>query len=151
LFFDEVLKAANRRFAMMSKGIYELRRKSSIGGRGKGGLELDIFEYNRGRQRDVRSLSGGESFQAALCLALGLSDIVQHSSGGIQLDAMFIDEGFASLDADSLNTAMKAIEDIAGSHRLVGLISHVGELERRIDKQIIVTKDADGSSVRLIT
>ncbi|MDD4543774.1 MAG: SbcC/MukB-like Walker B domain-containing protein, partial [Clostridia bacterium] len=99
-----------------------------------------------GSVRSVKTLSGGESFKASLCLALGLSEEIQSSAGGIRLDTMFVDEGFGSLDEESLEQAIKALSDLSQSNRLVGIISHVGELKERIEKQIIVTKEKSGGS-----
>lgn len=115
-------------------------------GNGQKGLELDVLDHYNGTVRDVRSLSGGESFKASLALALGLSDEVQSSAPAIKLDCMFVDEGFGSLDDESLKQAIKALMDIGGSNRLVGIISHVNELKTAIDKKIIVKKDIGGGS-----
>lgn len=137
----------------MSGGQYELKRKEEAENlRSQSGLELDVIDHYNGSVRSVRTLSGGESFQASLALALGLSDEIQSAAGGIQLDAMFIDEGFGSLDEESLEQAMKALINLADGNRLVGIISHVAELKERIDKQIVVTKQkAEGSTVKVIT
>ena len=105
-----------------------------------------MIDHYNGTERSVRTLSGGESFQASLCLALGLSDEIQAAAGGIRLDTMFVDEGFGSLDEDTLNLAVKALADLAEGKRLVGIISHVQELKGRIERQIIVTKDRSGGS-----
>jgi len=147
-YFSHILKAANLRFSAMSDNRYELQRRQEAGNlRSQTGLELDVFDNYTGKLRDVRSLSGGESFKASLSLALGLSDIVQQTSGGIQLSAMFIDEGFGSLDSDSLDSAISTLQNMAGENRLIGIISHVGELARQIDKQIIVKKGVSGSVI----
>ncbi|MDD7653016.1 MAG: SbcC/MukB-like Walker B domain-containing protein, partial [Firmicutes bacterium] len=114
------------------------------------GLELDVIDHYNGSVRSVATLSGGESFKASLCLALGLSDEVQSSAGGIRLDSMFIDEGFGSLDEDSLQQALQALADLGEGSRLVGIISHVGALKERIDRQILVTKDRTGGSRAVI-
>ncbi|NLC32151.1 MAG: SMC family ATPase, partial [Clostridiales bacterium] len=110
------------------------------------GLELDVIDHYNGTERNIKTLSGGESFKASLSLALGLSDEIQSSAGGIQLDCMFVDEGFGSLDDESLQQAIKALASLAQGNRLVGIISHVGELKDKIDKQIIVTKEKTGGS-----
>lgn len=145
--FDRVLRRANTRLMVMSGGQYELERRRAAGGlRSQSGLELDVIDHYNGTRRNVRTLSGGESFQASLSLALGLSDAVQSSSGGVRLDAMFVDEGFGSLDEEALSKAIRALSDLAEGDRLVGVISHVAELKDRIDKQIVVTKDRTGGS-----
>ena len=104
------------------------------------------MDHYNGSRRSVRSLSGGESFKASLSLALGLSDVIQSSAGGIRLDTMFVDEGFGSLDEESLRQAIRALSALTEGDRLVGIISHVAELKERIDKQIVVTKDRTGGS-----
>ena len=140
-YFDRILARANIRLMTMSSGQYELiRRKENKSRVGKTGLELDVIDHYNGSTRSVKSLSGGESFQASLSLALGLSDEIQSNSGGIQLDTMFVDEGFGSLDEDSLDQAIRALKDLSQGSRLVGIVSHVSELKERIDKKIIVTK-----------
>jgi len=114
--------------------------------RSKSGLELDVIDHYNGSERSVKTLSGGESFKAALALALGLSNEIQSMAGGIQIDAMFIDEGFGSLDAESLDQAIKVLNKLSDGNRIVGIISHVAELKNRIEKQIVVTKDKSGGS-----
>ena len=109
-------------------------------------MDLNVIDHYNGSERSVKSLSGGESFKASLALALGLADEIQSSAGGIKLDTMFVDEGFGSLDEESLAAAMKALTSLADGNRLVGIISHVGELKQKIDKQIIVKKDKVGGS-----
>ncbi len=152
-YFDRIIAKANLRLLKMSGGQYELlRRKNADNLRSQSGLELEVLDHYNGSVRSVKSLSGGESFKASLSLALGLSDVVQAAAGGIRLDAMFVDEGFGSLDEQSLNQAIDCLLSLAEGHRLVGIISHVAELKERIDKQIIVTKNkSGGSSVRLQT
>lgn len=146
-FFDRILRRANLRLLVMTGGQYELkRRRESAGNRGQSGLEMDVIDHYNGTERSVKSLSGGESFQASLALALGLSDEIQSSAGGIRLDTMFVDEGFGSLDEESLSKAMGALGDLAQGNRLVGIISHVSELKEKIDKQIVVRKDRTGGS-----
>lgn len=145
--FERVIARANTRFMVMSGGQYELRRKSeALNNKSQSGLELDVIDHYNGTIRSVRTLSGGESFKASLSLALGLSDEVQSGAGGIRLETMFVDEGFGSLDEDSLRQALAALEGLGGSNRLVGIISHVGELKERIDRQIVVTKERSGGS-----
>ncbi|MGN1105480.1 MAG: AAA family ATPase, partial [Huintestinicola sp.] len=147
-FLDRILERANRRLLIMSDNQYELKRREQdkAEGNGQRGLELDVLDHYNGSVRDVRSLSGGESFKASLALALGLSDEVQSSVPAIKLDCMFVDEGFGSLDEESLRQAIKALSEIGGGNRLVGIISHVSELKERIEKQIVVTKDISGGS-----
>ena len=146
-YFDRILRRANLRLLAMTGGQYELkRRRAAENNRSQSGLELDVVDHYNGSQRSVKSLSGGESFQASLSLALGLADEVQSSAGGIRLDTMFVDEGFGSLDEESLSQAMGALGDLAQGNRLVGIISHVSELKARIDKQIVVRKDRVGGS-----
>lgn len=151
-FFDRILQRANARFMIMSGGQYELkRRREPWDNRSQSGLELDVVDHYNGSERSVKSLSGGESFLASLSLALGLSDEIQSSAGGIRLDTMFVDEGFGSLDEDSLQQAMRALTGLTEGNRLVGIISHVEELKKKIDKQIVVTKDrAAGSRVEIL-
>ncbi len=149
VYFDKIIHKANLRLRIMSGGQYELRRRrDNDDNRSKTGLELEITDYSNGTVRDVKSLSGGESFKASLALALGLSDEIQSHSGGIKLGTMFIDEGFGSLDENSLQQAINALSELTGETRLVGIISHVSELKRKIDKQIVVTKKKiDGSAL----
>lgn len=145
--FDRIIDLANTRLMVMSGGQYELeRRRVSDDNRTKSGLELDVIDHYNGTKRNVRTLSGGESFKASLSLALGLSDEIQSSAGGIRLDTMFVDEGFGSLDDESLQQAIRALMGLTEGNRLVGIISHVGELKEKIDKQIMVTKDKTGGS-----
>ena len=146
-YFDRIISRANSRLMIMTDGQYDLiRREDSISKVGQTGLDLDVIDHYNGTTRSVKSLSGGESFKASLALALGLSDEIQSSAGGIQLDTMFIDEGFGSLDEDSLSQAMNALASLANNNKLIGIISHVGELKQKIDKQIVVKKDKTGGS-----
>ena len=150
-YFDRVISRANTRFMIMSSGQYELkRRRESENNRSQSGLELNVIDHYNGTERSVKTLSGGESFKASLSLALGLSDEIQSSAGGIRLDTMFVDEGFGSLDEESLQQAIKALSDLAEGNRLVGIISHVAELKEKIDKQIVVTKNISGGSAARI-
>ena len=131
----------------MTGGQYELvRRQTAENNRSQSGLELDVIDHYNGSQRSVKTLSGGESFKASLSLALGLSDEVQSSAGGIRLDTMFVDEGFGSLDEESLQQAIRTLASLSEGNRLVGIISHVGELKEKIEKQIVVTKEKSGGS-----
>ena len=146
-YFDRIIERANTRFMVMSGGQYELkRRREADNNRSQSGLSLDVVDHYNGTERSVKTLSGGESFKASLSLALGLSDEIQASAGGIQLDTMFVDEGFGSLDEESLQQAMRALNGLAEGNRLVGIISHVPELREKIDRQIIVRKDRSGGS-----
>lgn len=150
-YFERVINRANKRFIIMSGGQYELkRRKEANNKQSQSGLELDVIDHYNGTERSVKTLSGGESFKASLSLALGLSDEIQSSAGGIRIDTMFVDEGFGSLDDESLSQAINALSQLAEGNRLVGIISHVNELKTRIDKQIVVTKaKTDGSSIEI--
>lgn len=151
VFFGQIIREANKRFSVMTDGRYLLKRREEAGNlRSQTGLELNVFDYYTGRLRSVQSLSGGESFKASLSMALGLADVVQQYAGGIQLDTVFIDEGFGSLDRESLNQAIGILNDLAGSSRLAGIISHVDELKERIDKKILVKKGPEGSSLALV-
>ena len=146
-YFDRIISRANVRFMIMSGGQYELKRRvGAENNRSQVGLDLDVIDHYNGSERSVKTLSGGESFKASLSLALGLSDEIQSGAGGIRLDTMFVDEGFGSLDEESLEQAMNALVGLTQGNRLVGIISHVAELKERIDKQIVVTKDKTGGS-----
>ena len=141
-YFDRIVNRANIRFRILSNGQYELvRRIEAANNRSQSGLDLNVLDHSSGKQREVKTLSGGESFLASLSLALGLADEVQSSAGGIQLDTMFVDEGFGSLDDESLKLAINTLQSLAGENRLVGIISHVNELEHKIDKIVRVKKD----------
>ena len=146
-YFDSIIERANTRLMVMTDGQYELkRRREAANNRSKSGLDLDVIDHYNGSERSVKTLSGGESFKASLSLALGLADEIQSSAGGIKLDTMFVDEGFGSLDEQSLEQAIKALTSLADGERLVGIISHVSELKERIERQIIVKKDRSGGS-----
>ena len=150
-YFDRILARANTRLMVMSRGQYELKRRAQAeNNRRQSGLELDVVDHYNGSVRSVKTLSGGESFQAALSLALGLSDEVQSAAGGVQLDVMFVDEGFGSLDEEALEQAVRALSDLSGGNRLIGIISHVEALARRIDRQIVVTKHGTAGSDAVI-
>ena len=148
--FKQVIAAANKRLTVLTDGMFVLRVKEEARNmRSQAGLDLDVLDRSTGLWRDVSTLSGGESFMASLALALGLADTVQSRSGGVRLDAMFIDEGFGTLDENSLRQAMELLTRLAGGRRLVGVISHMAELKERIDKKIVVTKTAAGSALRI--
>jgi exonuclease SbcC len=141
-YFDRILRRANIRLNKMTNGQYDLiRREDPSDLRSQAGLDIDVLDHYNGSVRPVDSLSGGESFKASLALALGLSDEIQSSAGGVRLDTMFVDEGFGSLDDESLSLAISTLQDLTEGNRLVGIISHVSELKNKIDKQITVTKD----------
>jgi exonuclease SbcC len=146
---DDVLVAASQRLKIMSKGRYLMQRQSKLtDGRKAGGLDLEVSDAYTGHTRSAGTLSGGESFLAALSLALGLADVVQSYSGGVYLDTIFIDEGFASLDPEALDAAMQALIDLQQGGRLVGIISHVSELKERIDTRLEITAGKSGSSAK---
>jgi exonuclease SbcC len=146
-YFDRIISRANLRLMKMSGAQYELKRLSeALNNKGQSGLELGVIDHYNGTERSVKTLSGGESFMASLSLALGLSDEVQSSAGGIQVDTMFVDEGFGSLDSDALDKAVGALAGLSEGKRLVGIISHVAELKERIDKQIVIEKGKSGGS-----
>ena len=147
-YFDRILIRANRRLLTMSSGQYELKREEGSSNlKGKAGLELCVIDHYNATERSVKTLSGGETFEASLSLALGLSDEIQSYAGGIQMDSMFVDEGFGSLDEEALSQAMKALVHLTEGNRLVGVISHVSELKEQIEHKMIVTKcrEKDGS------
>jgi exonuclease SbcC len=149
-YFNRILQEANKRLAPMSGGRFQLlRREVAQSLAAQSGLDLDVLDHYTGKVRDVRTLSGGESFKASLSLALGLSDVVQSFAGGLQVDALFVDEGFGALDADSLEQAIRTLAQLTAGNRLVGIISHVAELGERIDKQLLVKKTNRGSEVEL--
>ena len=143
---DEVLVSANRFFSTLSRGRYALRLKEGPAARGYGGLDLEVLDGCSMLPRSIETLSGGEQFLASLSLAFGLSDVVQNHSGAVRLDSLFIDEGFGSLDGETLDTAMKALAMLQNSGRLIGIISHVSELKNRIPCRVEVTRDAAGFS-----
>jgi exonuclease SbcC len=150
-YFDRVLHAANLRLKAMSRNCFTLSRKAGKdNNQSKWGLGIEVFDTNTGKARPSNSLSGGESFMTSLSLALGLSDVVQQNAGGIRLDAMFIDEGFGSLSANNLESAISTLANMAGPGRIIGIISHVTELCERIDKQVKVEKTASGSKIALV-
>lgn len=149
-YFDKILRRANVRLLQMTSGQYELCREALDNdevktGNSKTGLDLVVHDHYSGRRRSVKTLSGGESFMASLALALGLADEVQSSAGGIQLDAMFVDEGFGSLDDSALQQAVATLQGLSEGRRLVGIISHVHDLMDMIDTQLVVTKRTNGA------
>jgi len=150
-YFNQIIAEANKRLSVLSNGRYELLRKeNATDHRSQSGLELDVLDNYTGKIRTVKSLSGGESFKASLSLALGLSDVIQSYAGGVEIDTMFIDEGFGALDAESLEQAIMTLDSLTSGNRLVGIISHVSELKDRIDKQLIIKKGIVGSTIDLV-
>ena len=148
--FDRVLAAANRRLSSMSQGRFALERSvESRDQRGATGLDINVFDAYTGKRRPASTLSGGEMFKASLSLALGLSDVVQSQAGGVRLDVMFVDEGFGSLDTESLGLAINALTNLTGDSKLVGVISHVDLMRETIPKQIVVTRSKTGSEANL--
>jgi exonuclease SbcC len=150
-YFDRIISRANTRLMSLSGGQYELkRRETASNNKSQSGLELNVIDHYNGSERKVESLSGGEQFKASLSLALGLSDEIQSSAGGIRIDTMFVDEGFGSLDEESLKLAINTLGSLTEGNRLIGIISHVPAL-KQIDKQILVRKDRFfGSSIETI-
>lgn len=145
-YFERIIDAANLRFNKMTSGRFELLRKEDMGDKRKGqGLDLEVFDNYTGKARDIKTLSGGESFKASLSMALGLADVVQAHAGGIQLDTMFIDEGFGTLDPESLDNAIECLMELQNDGRLVGIISHVAELKERIQTRLEVSATSKGS------
>ena len=149
-YLEKILVSANKRFSSMTGGQFELRTyEIEKAGQGTNkGLDLMVYSYITGKSRDVRTLSGGESFQAALSLALGMADQIQARSGAVHLDMMFVDEGFGTLDNNARNEAVKILKNMAGGSKLIGIISHVNELKQEIEEQLMVTKDENGSKAR---
>ena len=151
-YFQQILYRANQRLLKMTSNRYELvQRQETADLRSIAGLEIDVFDQYTGKQRSVRSLSGGESFKASLALALGLSDMIQSFAGGIRLETMFVDEGFGSLDEESLSQAVETLQGLTDSDRLVGIISHVNELKERIEQKIVISKGRQGSHAEVVT
>lgn len=161
VYFEEILRAANQRLRTMTGDRYELYRLwSGRDRRMKEGMELEVLDQYTGKRRSVRTLSGGEAFKAALALALGTSDVVQSYAGGIQVETLFVDEGFGALDSESLGQALAILAQLrgkapahcsgeeCGGQRMIGIISHVEELKEQIDSQIIVEKTNNGSSIK---
>ncbi len=147
-YFEQIIYEANLRLKKMSGGRYALQRRTEAENRRMvTGLDLEIMDYFTGKARSVKSLSGGESFKAALSLALGLSDVIQGYAGGVVVETMFVDEGFGSLDKDSLEQAVAILKELATDNRIVGIISHVEELKECIEKKVLLTKSTQGSSI----
>lgn len=149
-YFKQIISAANKRLVLMNNQqfILQCREMERLGTQGQVGLDLDVYHLVNDSSRDVKTLSGGESFMAALAMALGLADIIQNEAGAIRLDTMFVDEGFGSLDDESRAQAIQVLLELADDQRLVGIISHVNELKEQIDNKLLVTKDDKGSHVQ---
>ena len=148
-YFEHILEYANVELLKMSNGRYALYRKQETKGAKQQGLELSVLDYETGVMRDIQSLSGGESFKAALSLALGLSSMIQSYAGGIELNTLFIDEGFGSLDSESIDQALSVLLDMKNDNKVIGIISHVSELKERITTQIVVEKTKQGSYLHI--
>lgn len=148
-YFNMIISAANKRLNRMSSGqfLLQCRDISDLGNRGPVGLDLDVYSLVTDTTRDIKTLSGGESFMAALSMALGLSDVIQSTAGAVHLDTMFIDEGFGSLDDNSRAQAINVLNELAGNSRLIGIISHVSELKEQIENKLLVKKSEKGSKV----
>ena len=151
-FFDRILYRANTHLMRLTGAQYEMVRAKRLSQQSQSGLEIDVIDHYNGSTRSVMSLSGGESFKASLALALGLSEEIQMNAGGVHLDALFVDEGFGSLDEESLDQALNTLVSLSEGNRLVGVISHVEELKARIPQKIVVTKEKTGGSrLKIIT
>lgn len=149
-FFEQVIRCANQRFVRMTSGqlMLRCRRLQNLGTRGQAGLDLDVYSPVTDSTRDVKTLSGGESFLAALSMALGLADVISSTAGAVKMDTMFIDEGFGSLDDEAREQAIAILNELAGANRLVGIISHVSELKEQIDRKLVVSRTTRGSTAR---
>lgn len=150
-YFDSVLRAANLRFSKMTSGRYEIfRAEGTRDGRTKDNLEMDVLDHYTGKYRSIKTLSGGESFKASLALALGLSDVIQMTNGGILVETLFVDEGFGALDSESLEQACETLMSLVEKDHLIGIVSHVPELKERIESQLIIEKTNCGSSIHMV-
>ena len=150
VYFQDVLDRANDRLSIMTNNQYHMRLDTAKKGNAGSGLEVNVFDSHTGKERSIKTLSGGETFKASMALALGLSDVVQAQNGGIKLDSVFIDEGFGTLDEESLSVAMDILMELKSSGRTVGIISHVNELKQTISSQIKVEKTIRGSKAEVI-
>ncbi len=149
LYFKKILEAANYRMQRITQGRYKFEWKKPEEGQATQGLDINVLDYESGKFRDVRSLSGGESFKAALSLALGCSDVIQAMAGGVELNTLFIDEGFGSLDVESLSQAMKVLFDLRNDNKMIGVISHVQEMKEQISSKLIIEKLPKGSKIKI--
>ena len=149
MYFEKILAAANKRFLVFTNGKMKLKSRpfDEMGMVGAAGLDINVYVMATGKERDIKTLSGGESFLASLALALGLSDVVQSQAGSIRLESMFVDEGFGALDDATREQAMRVLHDLAGDDRLVGIISHVNALKDSIEKKLVVTRGVHGSAI----
>ena len=149
-YFSQMIQAANQRLKVMTDGqfLLQCRDLDALGKQGEVGLDLDVYTMATDRLRDIKTLSGGESFMAALAMALGMADIIQRTAGNVSMDALFIDEGFGSLDEESRLKAVRILQELAGGRRLVGIISHVTELKEQIGKKLTVRKTEKGSRIQ---
>lgn len=148
-YFDSVLSCVNVRLQKMSNGRYELKRKEAAGGKGQTGLDMEVLDYETGKFREVSTLSGGEKFMAALALALGLADTIEAKSGGVEINSLFIDEGFGSLDEQSLHEAINILYDLHHTDKSIGIISHVSQLVEMIPTKVFVEKTKEGSILKI--
>lgn len=148
-YFRQMIVAANKRLAKMSDGqfLLECRDLEDLGKQGEVGLDLDVYSLVNDKTRDIRTLSGGESFMAALSMALGMADLIQNAAGSVRIDGIFIDEGFGSLDDAARAKAMALLKELAGGRRMIGIISHVAELKEQIERKLVVKKTGRGSSI----
>ncbi|MBE5878024.1 MAG: SMC family ATPase, partial [Lachnospiraceae bacterium] len=148
-YFERIIHEANKRLVKMTSNqfILQCRELHNLGSQGAVGLDLDVYSLVNDKTRDVKTLSGGESFMAALSMALGMADVIQNAAGKVRLDTMFVDEGFGSLDDESRAEAIRILHELAGGKRLVGIISHVTELKEQIERKLIVQKDEKGSKI----
>lgn len=146
-YFEQIIREANKRLLVMSNRQFmlKLKEESSAGKKSNEGLDLSVYSLVTDSERDVKTLSGGEAFLAALSMALGLSDIATRNAGAIHMDMMFIDEGFGSLDVQARTHAIEVLNELAGNHRMIGIISHVTELKEQIDRKLVVTRSDKGS------
>ena len=148
-YFNQMIQAANRRLKYMTDGqfILQCREMDALGKQGEVGLDLDVYSIVTGKTRDVKTLSGGESFMAALSMALGMADIIQNLAGNVRVETMFLDEGFGSLDDDARLRAIRILQELTGQRCSIGIISHVTELKEQIERKLIVKKDEKGSRI----
>lgn len=149
-YFEHILDYANVELERLSQGRFQFLRRTTVKGNAGQGLDLNVLDFETGVSRDVRSLSGGESFKASLALALGMSEMIQNMAGGIELNALFIDEGFGSLDDESLDQAINVLMDMKDDNKVISIISHVNELKNRIDSGIVVSRGDRGSTLKII-